>query len=129
MNSAFEDCCVLMQALSEEPGSLELAFRKYESRRRPNTDVLAELSKANFHELRAKVQSPWFLARKRLDIALNRLWPRLWLPLYTMISHSTIPYAEALARARRQDRIVHAAVLGTGAVIGSIVLYVLGRGM
>jgi kynurenine 3-monooxygenase len=129
MNSAFEDCCVLMQALSEEPGSLELAFRKYENRRRPNTDVLAELSKANFHELRAKVQSPWFLARKRLDIALNRLWPRLWLPLYTMISHSTIPYAEALARARRQDRIVHAAVLGTGAVIGSIVLYVLGRGM
>jgi kynurenine 3-monooxygenase len=106
MNAAFEDCCVLMAALEEHRNDTASAFRAYEQARREHTDVLCELSKANFVELRKRVQSPWFIARKRLEVALNGLWPHTWLPLYTMIAHSTIPYAEALARARRQERIL-----------------------
>jgi kynurenine 3-monooxygenase len=106
MNSAFEDCSVLMQTMGEYPGDRAAAFQAYQLARRLHTDVLYELSKANFVELRQKVRSPWFLARKRLDLAIHRLWPQAWIPLYTMIAHTTIPYAEALARARRQDRIL-----------------------
>lgn len=113
MNSAFEDCCVLMQALDEDAGDIARAFKAYEAARRPHTDVLAELSKANFEELRRKVQSPWFLARKRLDVALNRLFPRGWMPLYTMIAHTTMPYGDALARSRRQG----ALLLGSGVAL------------
>jgi kynurenine 3-monooxygenase len=111
MNSAFEDCCVLMQVLDDHAGDTARAFKAYEAARRPHTDVLAELSKANFEELRRKVQSPWFLARKRLDVALNRLFPDGWMPLYTMIAHTTMPYGDALARSRRQG-----AILAGGAV-------------
>ncbi len=106
MNSAFEDCSVLIQALGECQGDRAAAFQAYQQARRAHTDVLCELSKANFVELRQKVRSPWFLARKRLDLAIHRMWPHAWIPLYTMIAHTTIPYAEALARARRQDRIL-----------------------
>src|SRR5579875_610233 len=106
MNAAFEDCSVLMQALGECHGDRAAAFKAYELARRAHTDVLCELSKANFVELRQKVRSPWFLARKRLDLAIHRLWPHAWIPLYTMIAHTTIPYADALARARRQERIL-----------------------
>jgi kynurenine 3-monooxygenase len=127
MNSAFEDCCVLMRSLTEHPQDTQRAFASYEQARRMHTDVLAELSKQNFLELRDRVQSPWFVARKRLDVLLNRLWPRLWQPLYTMISHSTIPYADALARARRQDRIVIVCTLAALAAIGSVVLFSIGR--
>jgi kynurenine 3-monooxygenase len=127
MNSAFEDCCVLMRSLADYPHDLQRAFISYEQARRMHTDVLADLSKQNFLELRDRVQSPWFLARKRLDVMLNRLWPRLWQPLYTMISHSTIPYSDALARARRQDRIVVVCALVALAAIGSIVLFSIGR--
>ena len=109
MNSAFEDCCVLMQSLQEHAGDTGAAFQAYEDGRRRHTDVLAELSKRNFDELRQKVQSPWFVAHKKLDIALNRLFPKAWMPLYTMIAHSTIPYADAQARAGRQARILMAA--------------------
>jgi len=119
MNSAFEDCCVLMQSLEEHPRDTAAAFRRYEERRRPHTDVLAELSKRNFDELRQKVQSPWFLARKRLDVTLNRLFPKRWLPLYTMIAHSTIPYGDALARASRQGRILAGAGI---AIAGALCL-------
>jgi len=128
MNSAFEDCSVLMRTLEECREDRAAAFQAYELARRAHTDVLCELSKANFVELRQKVQSPWFLARKRLDLTIHRLWPRAWVPLYTMISHTTIPYGEALARSRRQDRILllGSAVLAL-ATIGAGVAYVLGR--
>jgi kynurenine 3-monooxygenase len=111
MNSAFEDCCALLSALTQYKADTAHAFRTYEQARRPHTDVLCELSKANFLELRKKVQSPWFVTRKRLDLVLNRLWPDKWLPLYTMIAHTTIPYAIALARARQQERILTGAAL------------------
>jgi kynurenine 3-monooxygenase len=106
MNSAFEDCSALLSALKAYGIDRAGAFAAYEASRRPHTDVLMELSKANFIELRQKVSSPWFLARKRLDVLLNRLMPRAWLPIYTMVSHTTMPYGEALDRARRQDRIL-----------------------
>ena len=123
MNSAFEDCCVLMEALGAHPGDTGATFAAFEAARRPHTDVLAQLSKDNFEELRQKVQSPWFVARKRLDVALNRLWPDSWLPLYTMISHSTIPYADALARARRQDALLQRALALTAAIaVAALVL-------
>jgi kynurenine 3-monooxygenase len=118
MNSAFEDCSALLSALKAKPDDRASAFAAYEKARRPHTDVLMELSKANFVELKQKVNSPWFLARKRLDVLLNRLMPRTWLPIYTMVSHTTMPYGEALARARQQDRILVGAAAGLVLAIG-----------
>ncbi|MGX2993434.1 FAD-dependent oxidoreductase [Streptomyces sp. JNUCC 64] len=103
MNAAFEDCAVLDACLAEYAPDEALAA--FEARRRPHTDVLAELSARNFVELRDRVRSPVFLARKRIDFALGRLLPG-WRPLYEMISHSSLPYGDALARARRQDRLL-----------------------
>lgn len=118
MNSAFEDCSALMSALSAHGENRNAAFAAYEQSRRPHTDVLADLSKANFVELKQKVKSPWFVARKRLDVALNRLLPQTWLPLYTMIAHTTMPYGDALARARRQERILAVAAIALAAAMG-----------
>jgi kynurenine 3-monooxygenase len=46
-----------------------------------------------------------FVARKKIEVALNRLFPNAWMPLYTMMAHTTIPYAEALERFRRRNRL------------------------
>ncbi|MBB5958028.1 kynurenine 3-monooxygenase [Saccharothrix tamanrassetensis] len=106
MNSAFEDCSVLDRCLSAHPDDLPKALAAFERARRPHTDVLAELSKRNFVELRDKLRSPLFLARKKADLVLHRMFPRSWVPLYTLIAHTTVPYGEALARSRRQDRLL-----------------------
>jgi kynurenine 3-monooxygenase len=126
MNSAFEDCSVLMQALANCQSDRAAAFQAYELARRAHTDVLCQLSKEGFVELGQKVRSPWFRARKHLDLAIHRLWPRAWIPLYTMVAHTTIPYGEALARSRRQDRILlfWSALL---ALATASVVYTLGR--
>ncbi|GAA4071201.1 FAD-dependent oxidoreductase [Nonomuraea soli] len=95
MNSALEDCLLLDASLD--------SFAAFETARRPHTDVLDELSRENFVELRQRVASPMHAARKRADLLLARLLPGRWRPLYTMISHTTTPYADALARARKQE--------------------------
>ncbi|HET8642654.1 MAG TPA: NAD(P)/FAD-dependent oxidoreductase [Pseudonocardiaceae bacterium] len=118
MNAAFEDCTVLDGCIGRHPGDHAAALREFQARRKPHTDVLAELTARNFVELRDRLRSPMFLARKRADLVLSRMFPRSWVPLYTMVSHTTVPYADALARARRQDRLLAASVAGLAGLAG-----------
>lgn len=111
MNAAFEDCFVLDQCLAEHRGDPGRAFADYFARRKANTDALADLAVQNFIEMRDKTASRRFRARKRLDHALEALFPGIYLPLYRMVTFSRIPYAQAQRRARLQDRIVYS-VLG-----------------
>ncbi len=110
MNASFEDCVVLGDCIDRRGEDLEAAFAEYESLRKPNTDALAQLALDNFVEMRDKVGDPAFLARKRREQRLARWFPRWYVPLYSMVSFSTIPYAEAVRRAGRQDDAVRLAV-------------------
>ncbi|BBN81227.1 kynurenine 3-monooxygenase [Pseudoalteromonas sp. A25] len=120
MNSAFEDCCLLIEKL-QKYASKNQAFKAFEQQRKPHTDALAELSKLNFLELREKVRSPIFIAKKKLDLLLHRLFPKVWLPLYSMIAHTTIPYNEARKRARRQETIMNGFVGSVLVLIASCI--------
>ena len=106
MNAAFEDCVVMDECLAEFPDDRTRAFSEYFAKRKENADALAYLAVSNFVEMRDKTGSPAFRARKKLDHLLEGALPGTYLPLYTMVSFTRIPYAEAARRARRQDRIV-----------------------
>jgi kynurenine 3-monooxygenase len=116
MNAALEDCRVLDQCISQHEANWEAAFRAFQTARRRHTDALAELSKQNFIELREKVKSRRFVARKKIDVLLNRLFPELWVPLYSLVAHTTMPYADAVERVDRQNR--RARLLGLDVLIG-----------
>jgi kynurenine 3-monooxygenase len=111
MNAAFEDCTVLHRCLVEAGWDWERASARYEALRKEHTDTLADLCVENFIEMRDRVASPWFVLKKRLAVLLHALFPRRYLPLYTMIEFTRIPYADAVRRARRQNRIVGAVVV------------------
>jgi kynurenine 3-monooxygenase len=106
MNAAFEDCAVMNQCIGRYGDNWEATFTEYQRSRKRNTDALADLSLRNFDELRESVKSPSFVARKQLDITLNKLFPNTWIPLYTLISHSVVPYADAIERVSRQERMI-----------------------
>ncbi|MEP7250462.1 MAG: FAD-dependent monooxygenase, partial [Spartobacteria bacterium] len=110
MNAAFEDCVIFDQCLAEFPNDRKRAFAEYSAQRKANADALADLAVANFIEMRDKTASRTFRAKKKLDHTLEGLLPGLYLPLYTMVSFTNIPYAEAERRARRQDAIVYASI-------------------
>jgi kynurenine 3-monooxygenase len=123
MNAAFEDCTVLSACLKRH-SLWEGAFRDFEARRKPHTDVLAGLCVDNFLEMRDRVSSRTFLLSKKTELFLHRLFPRWYLPLYTLVTFTRTPYADAVRRARRQDRVVQA-VAGVLVVLILFVVYLL----
>jgi kynurenine 3-monooxygenase len=123
MNAAFEDCVVLDECLAQFPQDRQRAFAEYFERRKENADALADLAVENFIEMRDKTASKAFRAKKKLDHFLEALLPGIYLPLYTMVTFTRIPYAEAARRARLQDRIVYAGlVLVTMSILALIIL-------
>jgi kynurenine 3-monooxygenase len=122
MNAAFEDCTVLTRCLREHRPGWEAAFRAYEQQRKENTDALADLAIDNFLEMRDRVRSRLFLWKKRADILLHQLLPRWYLPLYTLITFTTVPYAAARRRAQRQERIVRWSLGGLALLVLVLIL-------
>jgi kynurenine 3-monooxygenase len=124
MNAAFEDCVVLDECLDKFPDNRERAFAKYFESRKENADALADLAIGNFIEMRDKTASRTFRAKKKLDHLLEAALPGTYLPLYTMVTFTRIPYAQAARRARLQDRILYTALIVL-VLIGILALAVL----
>ena len=64
----------------------------------------------NYIEMRSSVTDPYYLAKRALALELERRHPRHLSPRYNMVMFSTMPYAEAKARADRQADIIAAAL-------------------
>ncbi len=126
MNAAFEDCVVLDECLAAFSGDRHRAFAEYFERRKVNADALADLAVENFIEMRDKTASRTFRAKKKLDHLLEAALPGIYLPLYTMVTFTRIPYANAKRRARTQDAIVYAGLTAvSGLLIWAIALFLL----
>jgi kynurenine 3-monooxygenase len=111
MNAAFEDCTVLSRCLKLYRPRWEQAFAAYQHSRKADVDTLAVLCVDNFIEMRDRVGSRAFLLKKRWQNLLHKLFPKWYLPLYTLVTFTRTPYADALKRARWQDRTVHGVLL------------------
>src|SRR5438874_2148668 len=123
MNAAFEDCVLLDECLEEFPENRERAFGEYFSRRKVNADALADLAIGNFIEMRDKTASKTFRSKKKLDHFLEAALPGIYLPLYTMVTFTRIPYATAAKRARTQDAIVYTALIAIVLIIALLIFH------
>lgn len=106
MNAGFEDCRILAELLDACRGNWAAAFKAYERARIANANAIADLALMNFVEMRDFVANPKFLLRKKIEAHLHRLFPDEWIPLYTMVTFSDIPYGEALRIGKIQDEIM-----------------------
>ncbi|MBN8646176.1 MAG: FAD-dependent monooxygenase [Planctomycetes bacterium] len=122
MNASFEDCRSLARHIDASPDDLRSAYERYAHERKPNTDALAQLALDNFIEMRDKAGSPAFRRKKMVEHALEALFPRWYTSLYFMVTFSHTPYAEAKARAERQDRAVRRWTLGLLAALGLLLI-------
>ena len=121
MNAAFEDCVVLDECFDEFPENRDHAFSEYFRRRKENADALADLAIENFIEMRDKTASKIFRVKKRLDHALEAALPGIYLPLYTMVTFTRMPYAKAAKRAHIQDSLVYSGLFLIAAIsVGAI---------
>jgi kynurenine 3-monooxygenase len=124
LNCGFEDCRRLDAALGLH-ADVQRAFAAYESDRRRDTDAIAIMAVENYVEMRDSVRSPDFAARRQLALALERRYPRRFIPRYSMVMfHAEIGYAEALQRGATQEQLLDVLLTrGIGAddpVVGQI---------
>lgn len=105
ISATFEDCMALVDCIERYAPDWNTAFTAYQASRKPHTDVVTDLSIQRFYELKDGFRSKHYLAKQAIESALSRYIPFLWKPLYSWITHTSIPYAEAYRRYTTQQRI------------------------
>lgn len=121
MNASFEDCTVIDGLLDEFAPNWGKVASEFSAQRKADADAIADLALYNFVEMRSKVADPMFLMKKKVDRALSDAFPDQWMPLYSMVTFSNMPYSQAKARAERQDQMLKWGMIG-GAIGGALAL-------
>jgi kynurenine 3-monooxygenase len=106
INCGFEDCTYLVELLDRHGADWTRVFAEFEEERKVNTDAIADMAIENFTEMRDRVADARFLFRKKVELALEARYPKLFLPKYAMVTFHRIPYAVAMARGAVQDRML-----------------------
>lgn len=115
-NAAFEDCRLLAETMDRHGWEeLQAALSEYSRTRKANADAIADLAIDHYEDMSSRSAKSFFVLRRRLEILANRFFPRSFLPLYSMISFSNSPYAEAVERAMEQDKVIERCVTIVGA--------------
>ncbi|MGA9423215.1 MAG: NAD(P)/FAD-dependent oxidoreductase [Rhodanobacteraceae bacterium] len=106
MNCGFEDAVELadlFEAHGDDPGRI---FTEFERRRRPNAEAIARMALENYVEMRDSVADPEFLLRRELARLLAARHPDRFMPRYSMVSFTRMPYAQAFARGAAQTELL-----------------------
>jgi kynurenine 3-monooxygenase len=106
INCGFEDCTVFLELLDRYGADWARVFREFETMRKANADAIADMAVENFVEMRDRVADARFLLRKKAELALEARYPQLFVPKYAMVTFHRVPYATALERGQRQERIL-----------------------
>lgn len=104
MNCGFEDCTVLNALLETGETDWQVIIEKFQQSRKPNADAIADLARLNFIEMRDLVADPAFLFKKKIATRIGELYPNKFIPVYSMVSFTHLPYSEALQEYTRQDK-------------------------
>ncbi len=107
MNAGFEDISVLNDLMDNYVDDWESIFSEYQKQRKSNTDAIAELSYQNFIEMSTKTADANFLLRKQIEKWFAKKHPDKWIPLYSRVTFSNKPYAEALKIGEQQRNIMN----------------------
>lgn len=106
LNCGFEDCIILDDLLNKHKDDVGTALKEFTTTRSVDAKAMCDLAFYNYVEMRQSVNSRIFLVRKKLDNLLYWLFPRTWVPLYTMVSFSRTRYHECIKRREWQDKVL-----------------------
>ena len=98
-----------MEKQLEENDSIDWKqlFSDFQDERIPNANAIADLAIQNFIEMRDRVADPEFLLRKKIEAKLHEKYPSRWIPQYTMVTFSHLPYSYALNTGKKQEQIMN----------------------
>ncbi|XP_007481618.1 kynurenine 3-monooxygenase isoform X1 [Monodelphis domestica] len=107
MNAGFEDCLVFDELMDKFHNDLSICLPEFSRLRIPDDHAISDLSMYNYIEMRAHVNSKWFIFQKNIEKCLHAIMPSTFIPLYTMVTFSRIRYHEAVLRWKWQKRVIN----------------------
>ncbi len=105
MNSGFEDCSILDDLADKHQENWTEIIKEFNDTRIEDANAISDLALRNFIEMRDLVGDPKFLLRKKIAAWLHEQYPDDFIPLYSMVTFSHIPYSEALREGYAQDEL------------------------
>ena len=107
MNASFEDCRIFGERLQgEKQYNWDEIFHEFYINRKKDADAILDLSLDNYRVMRSDVLDKKHIQKQKLAFILNNDFPNYFIPLYTMVSFTSIPYATVLERGKIQDMIL-----------------------
>jgi len=101
--SGFEDVDEFTALLDAHDDDWSHAFTTFSQTRKPNADGIADLAIGNFYEMRDHVADERYLLRKKLEKRAAELFKDRFIPFYSMVTFTHMPYSQALAWGTAQN--------------------------
>tara|TARA_B110000037_G_C17128422_1_gene509713 strand:- start:9222 stop:10574 length:1353 start_codon:yes stop_codon:yes gene_type:complete len=106
MNSGFEDCRILDEIIEKYKGdNWDKILQEYSDVRVANGQAIGDLAVRHFINMRDDTQDDNFLKRKAFEKIIMKNVPE-FLPQYSMVSFSNIPYVVALKKGDDQIKML-----------------------
>lgn len=96
---------------------LSICLPEFSRFRIPDDHAISDLSMYNYIEMRAHVNSRWFIFQKNIERVLHCIMPSTFIPLYTMVTFSRIRYHEAVLRWHWQKKVINRGLFFFGSLI------------
>ena len=106
MNAGFEDCSEFCRLLDKHDEEWAPAMDEYNLIRVANGHAIADMALENYVTMRDSVNDPDFSRKKEIGFELERMFPRRFIPRYSLVMFHRIPYAECQQRGVVQERIL-----------------------
>lgn len=104
MNCSMEDVLVLNTILDQSHESWATAFKGYTELRKKDADAIADLAVGNYFEMRDHVDNPDFIAKRKIEMQLEKKYPD-YASKYNLVTFCEhVPYSVAMKRGRLQDK-------------------------
>ncbi|XP_067002791.2 kynurenine 3-monooxygenase [Anabrus simplex] len=126
MNAGFEDCLLLDSLMEQHHSNFPLVLEQFSTTRAPDAEAICDLAMYNYIEMRDLVNKRSFLLRKKLDSFLSWMFPETWVPLYSSVTFSDMPYHRCVQNKDWQDNVIHrcvamaVAAAGVGITVGAM---------
>ncbi len=104
MNCSMEDVLILDQILDQSHETWRDAFNQYTSERKKDADAIADLAVGNYFEMRDHVDNPDFMAKRAIEMHLEKKYPD-YASKYNLVTFCEhVPYSVAMKKGKAQDK-------------------------
>ena len=105
MNASLEDCIKICDLIDTNK-NWETIFSKFNQTRKLDSDAISNLALKNYITMRDTVLNQEHLLKNKISFKLMDIYPEYFIPEYTMVSFTNIPYSVVEKRSSIQDSIL-----------------------